>query len=197
MGDLLLWPAAIAITFTAIGLLLIRNWRYSLVLLAAQYIAMFLLVQAHWPTNMAAVKLVTGWMCAAALGITQLGLGVETEQERSWPEGSLFRLLAALLIVATLASIFPRMDAWLPDIGQPVVWGAIVLIGLGLLHLGITLQPLRAIIGLLTLLSGFEILYAAVENSILVAALISAINLGLALTGAYLMNLQHEREKTE
>ena len=41
-------------------------------------------------------------------------------------------------------------------------------------------------IGLLTFLSGFEILYAALENSVLVAGLLAAINLGLALVGAYL-----------
>jgi hypothetical protein len=36
-------------------------------------------------------------------------------------------------------------------------------------------------------MAGFEVLYAAVENSVLVAALLATINLGLALTGAYLM----------
>jgi hypothetical protein len=39
----------------------------------------------------------------------------------------------------------------------------------------------------LTALSGFEILYAAMEGSILVAALLVVINLGLGLTGAYLL----------
>ena len=44
------------------------------------------------------------------------------------------------------------------------------------------------IYALLTILAGFEILYAAVEGSILVAALLAVINLGLGLVGAYLLN---------
>jgi hypothetical protein len=43
------------------------------------------------------------------------------------------------------------------------------------------------VLGLLTVLSGFEILYAAVETATLVAGLLAAINLGLALVGAYLL----------
>ena len=46
----------------------------------------------------------------------------------------------------------------------------------------------RVILGLLTLLAGFEIIYAAVESSELVAAALAVVNLGLALTGAYLLS---------
>jgi hypothetical protein len=58
---------------------------------------------------------------------------------------------------------------------------------MGLLHLGITSHILRVVIGLMTVLSGFEILYSTVEGSILVAALLAVINLGLALVGGYLL----------
>ena len=46
---------------------------------------------------------------------------------------------------------------------------------------------LRVILGLLTLLTGFEILYAAVENSILVTGLLAVTNLGLGIVGSYLL----------
>ena len=49
----------------------------------------------------------------------------------------------------------------------------------------------------MTVLSGFEILYAAVEGSILVAALLATINLGLALVGAYLLIAQHPEPGSE
>jgi len=58
---------------------------------------------------------------------------------------------------------------------------------LGLLHLGLTSSALRVTLGLLTVLAGFEILYAAVETSVLVAGLLAAVSLGLALAGAYLL----------
>jgi hypothetical protein len=43
-------------------------------------------------------------------------------------------------------------------------------------------------LGLLTVVTGFEVLYAAVEASILVAGMLSVVILGLALVGAYLLN---------
>jgi hypothetical protein len=61
---------------------------------------------------------------------------------------------------------------------------------MGLLQLGMTTHPLRVVLGLLTLLSGFEILYAAVEVSVLVTGLLALINLGMALVGSYLVNVE-------
>jgi len=49
------------------------------------------------------------------------------------------------------------------------------------------------IVGLLTVLAGFEIMYAAVESSALVTALLAVVNLGLALAGAYFMNVNQEK----
>jgi hypothetical protein len=66
--------------------------------------------------------------------------------------------------------------------------------GVGLLHLGMTTRPFRVIIGLLTVLAGFEILYAAVESSVLVAGLLAAINLGLALLGSYFLSIAAPEE---
>jgi hypothetical protein len=47
---------------------------------------------------------------------------------------------------------------------------------------------LRVILALLSVLGGFEILYAALEGSILVAALLAVVNLGLGLVGAFLLS---------
>jgi hypothetical protein len=61
------------------------------------------------------------------------------------------------------------------------------LIGLGLLQIGLTSHPIRVIIGLLTIISGFEILYAVVEQSALVAGLLAGVTMGLALLGVYFL----------
>ncbi len=70
---------------------------------------------------------------------------------------------------------------------SPIRWGSFLLIGLGILQLSLSMHPLRVIIGLLTALSGFEIIYAAIESSTLVTGLLAGVNLGLALVGAYLL----------
>ncbi|MCC6985033.1 MAG: hypothetical protein IT309_01265, partial [Anaerolineales bacterium] len=46
---------------------------------------------------------------------------------------------------------------------------------------------LRVTLALLSILAGFEILYAAVESAILVTGLLAAVNLGLGVVGSYLM----------
>jgi hypothetical protein len=46
----------------------------------------------------------------------------------------------------------------------------------------------------MTVLSGFEIIYSTVESSVLVAALLAVINLGLALVGAYLLISSNSKE---
>jgi hypothetical protein len=184
-----LWIVALVLAVTSAGLLLSRDWRWSLGLLAVQYFAAFWLVFEHWPLTMSAAKLVTGWMAAAALGMTQLNIKDDSADETSWPEGRLFRVFAAGLLLVTVSAAANSLTVWLPDAGLPAIWGSLALIGLGLLHLGMTLHPLRVILGLLTTLLGFEVLYSSVENSILVAGLLAVITLGLALTGSYLLIL--------
>ena len=181
------WLAAILVLVTATGLVLSRDWRWSLGLLAVQYFGVFWLVLGHWPPGMAVAKLITGWMAAGALLMTRLASPGDLPEETAWPEGRLFRLFACILMVLAVASFVPAVPTWLPGITPAETFGGLVLVGLGILHLGMTVQPSRVIIGLLTVLAGFEILYASVENSLLVAALLSALNLGLALVGSYLL----------
>jgi hypothetical protein len=185
------WLMILLAIFTGTGLLFSRDWRWSLGLLAVQYLSVFWMVQAHWPISLAATKLVTGWMACAILGIAQLN-GNEEESESTWLQGRLFHIFAAGMVLAATFALSLRVDTWL-GLSLPVAWGGLLLIGLGLLHLGITSDSFQAIIGLLTVLAGFEILYAAVESSALVTALLAVINLGLALAGAYFMNVNQEK----
>jgi hypothetical protein len=195
MTTILNWIAVLLLIVTSTGLFLSRDWRWTLGILAAQYLGVFWLTYAHWPIAMAAVKLVTGWMACAALGMTQVNLSGEPARETAWPQSRLFRIAIAALIVVASLSLAIRASAWL-GMDLSTSWGSMLLMGMGLLYLGITAQPLRIVTGLLTLLAGFEILYAAVENAALVAALLAVVNLGLALAGAYLINAA-SKEETE
>jgi hypothetical protein len=185
----LAWIAVLLITVTSIGLLLARDWRWLIIFLSAQYFGMLILTLLHWPLGMASVKVVAGWMSAAILGMTRSGLPREdkAEKESILPHGRMFRLFAAGIVVVIVATATPRVDAVMANAGFAVTTGGLLLIGMGLLHLGVTDHILRVIIGLMTVLAGFEVLYATVEGSILVAALQAIINLGLALAGSYLL----------
>ena len=95
--------------------------------------------------------------------------------------------MAAAIIMLAIASLVLGSESWLSMINIPLRWGSFILISIGLLQLSLSSHPLLVTIGLLTALSGFEIIYAVVEASILVAGLMAGVNLGLALVGAYLL----------
>ena len=195
----LAWLAVILITVTSVGLLLARDWRWLIIFLSTQYFGMLILTLQNWPLGMASVKVVAGWMSAAILGMTRSGLPREDRTERSniQPRGRLFRLFAAGIVLVIVSSVTPRVDAIMADAGFAITSGSLVLVGMGLLHLGVSNHILRVTISLMTILSGFEILYATVESSILVAALLAISNLGLALVGSYLLIASNVEEEAK
>lgn len=187
-------PAVLLVSLTSIGLLLVSDWRASISLLALQYLGVFVLVGLSWPLGMAAAKLVAGWIAGAVLAMAMVSLppapalpAARKLARKLWDPGRVFQLLAAALVGLTVLSIAPHLAEWLPVVGVEQAWGALILTGMGLLQLGFTGRPLPTVMGLLTAFAGFEILYAAVEASALVAGLLAGVILGLALAGAYLL----------
>jgi hypothetical protein len=181
------FPAVILISITSLILLLSSDWRLSVAALAIQYAGVFVLVAASWPLELAVVKLVAGWMAGAVLGMALVGNPENALQKGPLGlAGGLFRFLAATMMGMVTVSIAPRLVEWVPQISLEQAYAGGILIGLGLLHLGLTVQPLRVAFGLLTILAGFEILYAAVEASTLVTGLLAGVTLGLALVSGYL-----------
>ena len=185
--------AVILLGAASTALLLTRSWRVYVVSLAVQYLAVFWLVSVFWPVGLAAVKLVVGWMSSAVLASSGTASDLY-DTKRGSLSGILFRLLAVIMVWVLSFSLVPAAVEWLPATMMPL-WGGIMLIGMGALQLGMTTRTLRVVVGLLTILAGFEILYAVVETSVLVAGLLAAINLGVALVGSYLLTLQAYMEE--
>jgi hypothetical protein len=193
MLEKLTTPAFILLVVCSIGILVSRDWRYVLMYFAALYLGVFGLVGVSWPFGLAGVKLVVGWMSGAILGTTQIGKK-GLDEDKSWLAARIFRFFAAGLIILLVLSFSPKLTAWLPNTSLPVAQGSLILIGMGLLHLGMTSRPFRVTIGLLTVLAGFEILYASVESSLLVTGLLAGINLGLAMLGSYFLSMDTPEE---
>lgn len=195
--DFLALPAVALVSLTGLTLLVSGNWRTSIAALVVQYVGVFILVVVSWPLEMAIVKLIAGGMASAVLGLASAGVPESHSEGLDNISSGLFRLLAAGLVGLVVASVLPGLTGWLPEIAVEQLFGGGILIGLGLLHLGLTISTLRVILGLLTVLAGFEILYAAVETSVLVSGLLAGVNLGLALVGAYLLVVPSSEEPGE
>ncbi len=188
--DTISWVSVALILVTSTSILINRDWRISLGALAVQYAAAFWLVTRHLPFVMGSAKLITGWMVIAALGMTRLGLSTAEEDEKGasfLPGGQWFRVVLSFIVALVAAGATPQIESTIPGLGLPVIAGSLLLIGAGAVHLGMASDILNLILGLLTILTGFEILYAAIESSILVTGLLAVTNLGLGIVGSYLL----------
>jgi hypothetical protein len=177
--------SVLLLMISSLVLLVNQNWWWNIIALAVQYLACFWLINLVWPLGMAAVKLIVGWMACAVLGSTPHLFESDRSLMTDVP-GRIFRLVTAGMVWILVFSIAPKALEWIPT-GMVIIWGGLVLVGMGLLQLGMTNKPARTIVGLLTLMSGFEILYSVLETSVLVTGLLALINLGLALVGSYLL----------
>lgn len=182
------WVAVVVVALTTTGILVTRDWRWQMGMMALQYLGAAMLAGAHWPVGLSAAFLVTGWMTIAAIGITFSTVPLREDLEvSSWPEGRAFRLFMAGMVFILAASVAGRGYGLVGGIEAPVLGGSILLSAMGVLQIGTSSQTSRVILGLLTFLTGFEVFYAAVEGSILVSGLLSVVTLGLGLVGAHLL----------
>jgi hypothetical protein len=201
-------PALVALLAAGSLLVVFSDWRAGIAALLLEYAAAAALLTQLVILEVALVKLITGALVVAILTLTgwQLNFGrpaapgVPAWQARfEVPTALPFRLMAVTMAVVSALYVAGQPQFILPGLDQaPTINAAsYLLMALGLLNLGLTEEPLRAGLGLLTLLLGFEIFYAAVEPSLAVVALIAAVELAVALAVSYLAALQYAEGRRE
>ena len=162
------------------------DWRWLLLNLAMVYAGAAALVALAWPWSLAATVMVSGWMAASVLGISQRSLEVPLPAERL--SAKALRLLMGLLAGLLAAVFVAPMARWLPGMNPSQLWGSVALMLLGVWQVGLrSTRPLWVVSGLLTVLAGFEVLYAVLEQSLLLAGLLALVVVALALAGSYLV----------
>jgi hypothetical protein len=95
-----------------------------------------------------------------------------------------FRFLAAMLVTVAIysaASAYP-----LPGVSEAISLATYTMAALGLLAMGLTDEPLKAGLGLLTFFSAFELFYTVLEPSLIVVGFLGLANFLIALAIAYL-----------
>jgi hypothetical protein len=174
----------------SLGLMLVNDWRWMIGILCLQYLCVMFLIMESWPFEIAVIKIVAGWFAVALLSVSYVNMGdwTVTPHPVQLPN-VLFRSLIAVLAALSISSFFSQALIWFIGATGEQVLGGLLLLGMGLIHLGFATHSTRIIISLLTVLSGFEILYATVEASVLMTALLAANHIGLAFLGAYVLNI--------
>jgi hypothetical protein len=178
-------PAFVLVVIAAMVILIFKDWRINTTALGLQYLGAFVLVSLSWPIGMAVVKLIVGWMATAAIATTCLRQ--KRNESVSEPSASLFfRGLAGLLVVLLIFIVAPELQAQVfPRVDLMILQGGLMLMGMSLIQLGVNSEPYLIVISLLSFLTGFEVIHAALELSTLLTGLFVIVNLGLALVGIY------------
>ena len=184
--------AVILVSLTSLGSLLVSDWRITIGFLAVQYTAVFLLIGLEWPLALAITTLIAGWLSGAILGMALVSLPRSSHSAGSLPISSqrlnpLFNFLAAILIYLMIGSLAPQIQKWLPLLSLEQSLAALTLLGLGLLRLALDSSPLSTAAALLSVLSGFEVIYATLSSAQFAVGALAVITLFIALAGAYLL----------
>jgi hypothetical protein len=170
----------------AVALFVLRRWRWTLAALGLQSLGAGLLALSIVAPPIALVEIATGWLVAGILALTLRREGLGMVERSVIPPGLLFRALLALMISVAALALMSDVGGALGNPPGQVSLGAVNLVAFGLLGLGLNDQPLRAGVALITVLQGFSLAYLWSERSLLVIALLAAVNITVALSVVYL-----------
>ncbi len=188
--------AFVIIAIAAMINLVFKDWRINIAALLFQYLAAFLLVTISWPISLAIIKLITGWMATATIGLTRMRYknpAIKPETGSSL----IFRGLTGLLVILLVFILAPGLKQHIfPEVDLLIIQGGLLLLSMSLLQLGVNSDPFLMIVSLLSFLTGFEIIHSALEVSTLLLLLIVIVNLGLALVGVYFILTTGEAQET-
>lgn len=204
-------PAILIVTLTAGTMVVVKDWRVSLLALIIQYVFVGLLLAGAIRLELAAIKTLVGAMLCLILYMTarrvnwggpiavtppdetlkereghEMSTSSQSPQWSQWilPTELPFRFLAVLLVIVAVytgAAAYP-----LPDVGENISLAVYTLAALGMLAMGLTDEPLKSGLGLLTFLSAFELFYTVLEPSLAVVGFLGLVNFLIALAIAYL-----------
>ncbi len=177
----------------AVGLMLVASdWRMRIAGLASLYLVGFIVILQIWPVALASVKLISGWMGIALLSTSMLNSVNQINSHRFTSE-MVFRFLMAALIWIVVAAIAPSINEWLP-IPYTNLYIGLSLMGSGLIFMSLTDDFIEIVLGLLTILVGFDIIYSSLEGSALVTGVYSFIVILICLLSGYFSSTVPDRE---
>jgi hypothetical protein len=182
--------AVFIIVLVNIMLIDLNQWRWLSIAWVFQVFAIFWLTTLSWSISQSAVKLIGGWIAIAIVSATRPEMILEKDNE-AFNFGFGFRFLSVGMTWLIAFSISPAIQSIIPARIE-IIWGSVLLIAGGLLQIGLSRNIVRTILGLLTFLGGFEVLYASVESSVLVSGLLAILNIGLAWLVFYFLSTSGE-----
>lgn len=201
-------PAVVGLVLTALVIFLTSDWRLSLTALLVQYVLAGLALTRFIQAEVAIVKILVGVLAVFILYITarriqEAGPSIAPPPERSrflgmhvsWGGGPLglpLRLLVTLVIIVGLVHVFSSYDFVL--VSADLTFVAFWLGTVGMAGLVLSSNPQRVAPAILTILTGFDLIYASMETSLAMVGFLGSLILLAALGFSYLSTVAELRK---
>ena len=183
--------------------MLIADWRFSLLALALQYVFVAILLSTLIPLQIAVVRLIAGGLVATMFYLTARRVQPRRRRQRvpgdvdgdpfAVPVRSIFwmNLPFRLISLALVALSVIALSGQYVLLNSPLLFWAIGLwlAGGGLVTIALTRDALKLGMGLLFFTSGFGIIYLSIDNSLLIYGLLVISDLVIALTVAHIASI--------
>jgi hypothetical protein len=211
-------PAIISLILTAAAIFLTSDWRLSLTALLVQYVLVGLTLTRFISAEVAIIKILVGVLAVAILYLSARRVQDASEVQEATPDGLQFlglhlgwrtgplglplRILA--LIMVSLAaihffddyrSLLPVLDSDGSMVPADIAFVSLWLAATGMIGLVLSSEPLRVAVAVLTILTGFDLVYAGLEPRLSVVGFLAALILMAALAFAYLVTVQGLRAR--
>lgn len=205
-------PAVVGLILTAASIFLSSHWRLSLAALLIQYLLVALTLTRLIQPELATVRGLVGVLVVSILYMT-----ARRADERRLPEeedgktqflglslgwstsglGLPLRILALLLFALALVRFFPDYLSLLPgavasspQLPSEIAFASLWLAGVGTAGLLLSGDAMRVAPAALTILAGFDLVYAGLEPNLAVVGFFGALTLIAALAFSYLAGIQ-------
>ena len=194
-------PSLIGLILAAAIIFLAADWRPSLAALLIQYILAGMALSPSIRQEVVIVKILAGVLAVAILYLSARLIPQAPAAEAAagetrrflllhidWTAGPLglpLRFLAVLMVALGVFRLFQGYQPTLvpADLALAACWMG----GMGLLGLILSGDPLRVAPAVLTILSGFDLAYASLDQNLAVAGLFGVLTLLAALGFSYLI----------
>jgi hypothetical protein len=167
------------------------DWRMRLAGLSSLYLIELIILLQIWPIALASVKLISGWMGIALVGTAKLNENNLSKLKRI-PSVTIFKLLMAFLVWMVISAVAPSINDWIPISFTNLYIGLATMSG-GILMIGLSEDPFEIVLGLLSFLVGFDIIYSSLEGSALVTGFFALIIILICLISAYFFTDEFSR----
>lgn len=183
----------ILIFTAALFLLLISDSRKIILYALGSVLLMAFVINVQfWPFTFALSKLITGTMAVVILHFSPVMPSPSVLGEGR--TGKVFRATALAFGLALIVFTVSVVSTFLSINSEQILISLFMMV-CGFIQLGISQNPYRVFLGLITVFLGFEIIYGSLERSLLINGMFAAVDLLIALVGSYLITNSFEDEE--